>query len=192
MATPEQIITEWRTMRAGYPSSFVRATDDDITGNQLIWIEQLSDVDPDLLHAACANYRSSDSEWFPTAGKIRKMAFDLSNPNGHRTGLEAWGDVVAAFHHGGHWGIPEFSDPIVADVVKLLDWQTLCLSEYQTADRARFIAAYEAITDRRKTDALTLPEVRQVQQQIAGGNGKALAEIKRLANKMESKDYGGS
>lgn len=178
MATEQEILLEWQKMKAAYPSSWIRSTADDVTGNQLVWIEQLSDLAPDLLRAACSNYRSSDAEWFPPAGRIRKLALDLAEPNHRRTGVEAWGDVVKAFHEVGYTRAPVFDDPIVADVVKMMDWQRLCMSEEQTADRARFIAGYEAIATRKRDDALMLPEVRQVQQQIAG---RAQDEIKRLA-----------
>jgi hypothetical protein len=178
MATEKEILLEWRKMKAAYPSSFVKCDDDEITANQLVWIEQLSDIAHDLLQAACLQYRSSKEDWFPSAGRIRNMALDLSQPTGRRTGIEAWGDVVKAFHEVGSYCAHQFDDPLVADVVKMLDWQKLCQSEDQTADRARFIAGYEAIVSRRRDDALMLPEVRQVQQQIAG---RAHDEIKRLA-----------
>lgn len=180
MATPDEILLEWRKMKAAYPASFSRSDDDEITANQFIWIEQLSDLAPDLLRAACANYRSSDAEWFPAAGKIRKMAFDLASPN-HRTGAEAWGDVVKAFHRdGGQYGVPQFDDPIVAEVVKALEWRRLCNSEEQdeVSNRAKFVDAYNAIASLRRNETLTLPEVRRVQAQI---QSKAQDEIKRLA-----------
>jgi hypothetical protein len=183
MATPEQILTEWRKMKAAYPSSFVRADDDEITANQLVWVEQLSDIDPDLLRAACAHYRSSDAEWFPPAGKIRKMVLDLSEPNHRRTGIEAWGDVVKAFHTPGYYGSPEFCDPVVVQVVKSLGWQALCISEDQTADRARFIDGYNAIAGRERSNALMLPDVKRVaekQLERAGEVIKRLAESKAL------------
>jgi len=181
MATPDQILLEWRKMKAAYPASFMKSDDDEITANQLVWIEQLSDIDADMLRVACANYRSSCEEWLPPAGKIRNMALDLAEPNHRRPGIEAWGDVVKAFHEVGVYGAPQFDDPLVADVVKMLGWDTLCKSEDQTADRARFIAGYEAIASRKRDDALMLPEVRRVSQLIGARRADVQGEIKRLA-----------
>lgn len=177
MATDDQIILEWQKMKAAYPSSFVRASDDDITGNQLVWIEQLADIDSALLSAACAQYRSSPAEWFPSAGKIRNIALELSTPATRRTGLEAWGDVIKAISDVGYYRVPYFTDTIVSEVVKSLGWQNLCISENQMSDRARFIDAYNSMLERKRDTALMLPEVERIVQLSRVGY-----EIKRLAD----------
>lgn len=143
-----------------------------------IFKQTLSDIDGDLLRASALKIIST-SKWFPSVAELREAALDIAEPNGRRTGLEAWGDVVAAFHRdGGQYGNPQFDDPIASEVVRMLGWQTLCLSEDQTADRARFIDGYNAIASCRRNETLTLPEVRRVQAQI---QGRAQDEIKRLA-----------
>ncbi len=91
------------------------------------------------------------SKWLPTIAEIRAMSVDLKfGPQ--RSGLEAWGDVVAAIRAVGSYGCPKFEDPCVAECVRIMDWRTLCLSENDTADRARFVELYDNLQTRERRD----------------------------------------
>lgn len=120
-----------------------------------LWAATLGDVE--LADAiAAVQVHLATSEWPPTVAAIRKAVTEAKRPPS-RAGAEAWGDVLRACQRWGAGGSPRFDDPVVASVVASLGWRELCLSENVTADRARFIAAYEEIRDRVDLDA-RLPE----------------------------------
>ena len=81
-----------------------------------------------------------------------------------RTGAEAWGDVQLKFRQVHPDSFPNFADPVVERIVRSLGWREISLSENTTADRARFIDAYErvATTERRAQLSEGLPANRQL------------------------------
>lgn len=81
-----------------------------------------------------------------------------------RTGAEAWGDVMRGFQRFAIDSSPRFDDPAVDRLVRSFGWRELSLSENTTADRARFIDAYERIaaTERRAQLSEGLPANRQL------------------------------
>lgn len=129
-----------------------------------IWKQLLADVDAELLRAAALQHIAS-CKFFPTVADLREIALDLIH-TGEITADEAWGEVTRAFHHPGCYGIPEWSIPLIAAIVKDMDWQKLCMSECPEADRARFIDAYKARRQRATKDERLLPQVREVAAQL--------------------------
>ncbi len=67
---------------------------------------------------------------------------------------------ASGYSNGGDFGTPVWSHPLVERVVKQLGWRNLRMSEDQTADRARFVQAYEQLLARATTEEMLLPEVR--------------------------------
>lgn len=101
------------------------------------------------------------SKWLPTIAEIRAAAVELEH-GARRSGAEAWGDVTTAIRKIGRYGNPAFEDPLVAQCVRSFGWETLCDSTNDTADRARFIEAFDALAERSRRDlvagaALALP-----------------------------------
>jgi hypothetical protein len=79
-----------------------------------------------------------------------------------RTGIEAWGDVVAEIARGLRQGpsvTPTFADPDVAAVVQSLGWHQLCFGDEDAgaSNRARFVEAYEIASKQKRADAVSGP-----------------------------------
>lgn len=184
MATVDQIGVIFNALTTNYGYIQRDKKPEDMAGLLDIWKQTLSDIDGDLLRLAALKIIST-SKWFPSVAELRGAALDISEPNHCRTGIEAWGDVIKAFHNVGIYSVPKFNDPVVANVVRLLGWQALCASEDQTADRARFIDGYNSILANRRNDALMLPEVKQAMQQIGAHQDEARAEIKKLTEALQ-------
>lgn len=92
----------------------------------------------------------SDSEFFPTIATIRK-AYAAATGIKRKTGAEAWGEVLAAVSRFGVYRVPgvdfSFDDENTARCVRALGWKNLCESENATADRARFVDAYDRMSE---------------------------------------------
>jgi hypothetical protein len=105
-------------------------------------------LDLDFSEAKAAVIRViQGSKFLPTIAEIRAAARDLRTGL-RRTGMEAWGDVINAIRYVGSYRSPRFEDQRVAKVVECMGWQELCLGDNESSLRARFIEAYEAISDR--------------------------------------------
>lgn len=86
--------------------------------------------------------------WMPSVADLRAAVLELAR-GPVKTGAEAWGSVLRAIGREGYDRVPGrdfvFADPVTAQVVAALGWASLCNSENPTADRARFIEAYDQI-----------------------------------------------
>ncbi len=112
----------------------------------------LADLDFDAAQTACARLIAS-STFLPSVAEIRAMTLDVAiGPR--RTGAEAWGGVVTACRLVGHYRpAPEFDDPIVGEVVGAMGWEYLCKSDAEVSDRSRFVALYDELSLRARSDA---------------------------------------
>ena len=129
-----------------------------------VWLDILGDIPLDQIHLAVKAH-CSNSKWFPAVAEIRQAALDLGETEADRiTAGDAWGEVTRAFGRT-RWGeLPDFSHPrIMQAVIAIGGWQNLCASNIDaaTADRARFIQAFETYERREHTDRRMLPAVRE-------------------------------
>ena len=92
------------------------------------------------------------ANFMPRVAEIRAAVLDVTRGQS-RSGAEAWGDVKRAVSRYGIYRHPEFDDPIVGRVVSGLGWRELCNSENETADRARFVDAYNELTKQGRVEA---------------------------------------
>jgi len=147
-----------------------------------IYCRLLLDLDFDTLKAATLHC-ATVYKFFPTVAEIREAATELKTmAEGIPSDAEAWGQVLEQIRSKGSYGVPEFSHPLIANVVRQLGWLNLCLSENQPADRARFMDAYsQAFKDSKRRNQM-LPEVLQ----IVDGQLNADERIKKLAASMEA------
>lgn len=111
-----------------------------------IYRELIADLDFERTKKACLRLLQ-ELRFLPTIAEIRAAERDLRLGQ-RRAGMEAWGDVVGAIGAVGSYRSPTFADPLVARVVRCMGWRELCLGDNESALRARFIEAYDAITDR--------------------------------------------
>lgn len=96
--------------------------------------------------------------WMPSVAEIRAAVLELTR-GCVRPGGEAWGSVKHAVGRYGSYRTPgvdfTFSDPVTARCIAALGWQTVCLSENETADRARFIELYDRLAAQGHREALS-------------------------------------
>lgn len=128
-----------------------------------VYENMLADLERQAAHRAVSRLINT-SKWLPTIAEIRAAAVELEH-GARRAGAEAWGDVNEAIRKFGRYGVPEFSDPLVAECVRSFGWLSLCDSTNDTADRARFIELYESLAERSRRDqvagsSLALPIVK--------------------------------
>lgn len=140
------------------------------------YVVALADVDPLSLEASILHLLSQSREFMPTAGTIRHTAFDLQAGNGGPpTAYEAWEmvqiakDAGAGYPVAGVFEKPEVH-PLVEKAVNYVGgWRHLVESENYTADRARFVDAYNQVREREIEQVRMLPQVREQLKALADG-----------------------
>jgi len=104
----------------------------------------------------------TEADWLPSIAAIRKATLALTDDT--PTAAEAWDEVNRAFHLGGSWEIPTWTDPLIGKTVAGMGgWATLCASENGIADRAHFLKAYRIEATRKRAQRVRLPEARQLE-----------------------------
>ena len=151
-----------------------------------VYFQTLKDIPGDLLKVATLHSIAENGRQFaPSVGELRGAVLDLQKiGNDVPSSFEAWQEVQQQIvENGGDFGNPVFSHPIVEKTVKAIGWRNLRMSEDVTADRARFIQAYEQFASRDDIESMMLPEVKGY---IEVNGQKRLAptsQIKQLADR---------
>lgn len=153
---------------AAYPNARTTAS------TSQVYETMLADLEADRARAAVHRLIAS-SRFMPTVAEIRAAATELEH-GAVRSGADAWLDVVEQIRREGYCGVPRFADPVVAALVQRWGWRALCFGD-GVSDRARFIEAYDALTQRERAGlvaSVALPEGRAARAQLQGA-GKAQA-----------------
>lgn len=148
-------------------------------GTVKVYVDMILDLDFEATKRGIARILAS-AKWFPKIAEIREAA-QVACGRRLRSGAEAWLDVVEQIRkEGGRWGKPKFKDPIVAEIVRRCGWVTLSDSGDSVADRARFIAMYDAMAKQQWEEAVCgsiggqLGQGEHVRRLVGGiGNGGA-------------------
>jgi hypothetical protein len=152
------------------------------------YIATLADIDGELLKAATLRYiENNQYPRIATPGELRQYAAEIvTQAQGLPAGAEAWGEVMKQLRDVGSWGAPSWSSPMIAAAVQDVGgWMYLCMTENVTADRARFIAAYDERMKRRTQDMMQLPASTRYQERLAAQVADSpMARISDLAKKM--------
>jgi hypothetical protein len=167
MATTNEVHRVWAVLLSAYPSWEKESSEEKLARTLTVYERLLRDIPGEALEAAALQL-IAESKFFPTVAELRAKALSLLGPT-FPSPMEAWGEVKRAISRHGRYQVPEFDNPITAKVVQGMGWLSLCDSENEAADRARFMQAYDTLCRREQEDALLLPEVRK------------LAESKRVA-----------
>jgi hypothetical protein len=174
MATSLEIRQVYNLLAVNYPAHVAKLTPDDMSNLLALWIQLLGDLPGDVLKAAALQHMAV-SQWFPAVAELRQQAGTLAAP-AQSTAIEAWGEVTAAMasaryyrYADGFHEFPRFTDPITQRVVDAMGWGNLCGSEDATADRARFLQGYEAVSKRMQDDRALLPVVRELAARLSAG-----------------------
>lgn len=142
-------------LSAEYPDHINKLSAEQLGNLRQLYVQALADIDDETLRATALRHIMS-SPWFPKVSELRDAAARITRPP-TLDPLEAWGKVLAEIRRTGYYGIPQFDDPLIAAIVKQMGWRELCSSEDGTADRARFVDAYQRQADRaHKQDALPI------------------------------------
>jgi hypothetical protein len=136
-----------------------------------VYAEFLKDLDADVLEEAIKMVVVT-CKFFPSIAEIRSACADLvARSTGLPSAIDAWGEVLEKIHRYGNTrlggSVPEFSHPLIANLVRRFGWNDLCLSENEIADRARFLEAYEHAAKEARTNVQILPETHQAIENMA-------------------------
>jgi hypothetical protein len=185
VATNEQIQQVWVMLIAAYPNYAKEQGAQQLTLTLKLYQTMLQDVPMDILHATTLQHIAA-AKWFPTIAELRGLAASIQAPPA-RVAIEAWGDVLDAMaapsyyrYADGFHEFPKFADPLVQRIVDSMGWGNLCGSEDGTADRARFLQAYDALARRAVDDRLQLPIVRDLTQRLAMQRSAGLLEAQHV------------
>lgn len=163
-------------MIAAYPNSQVA----DATIK--VYLAMLREIDIQVLTAAIQQCMA-ESKFLPSVAEIRDKAIALITPIAPEP-LEAWGIVVREIKRTGFYAKPQFENPIIAAAVEALDWQALCTSENQIADRAHFSKVYEALVKRAEQERREVPIAKQLREQT-----KKLIEVNAMPKVLSIADH---
>ena len=128
-----------------------------------IWYEALKDISYQTMYLAVNKWVSIE-RWSPTIADLRRLSFEVKNPD-MLTWDEAWETVLEALNRYGYYrareGV-ESLDEITRTVVRRIGWTTLCTSEQIGIERAAFRDMYNALIARTKENGQIAPAVRKV------------------------------
>jgi hypothetical protein len=179
MATLAEIKVVLGLLSIAYPNYVAKP------GTAELYHSILESIPLDALQEAGRAYLASNNPFFPHPGALYQGAMDIvKSKNNLPSGMEAWGEVVAAFENVGMYREPTFTHPLIGNIVNQMGWQNLCQSENGMADRARFIDAYSASLNNYVSDTRMLPSVRQVADKYALQAGDL---TKQLSDKWSAK-----
>jgi len=131
----------------------------------------LGDLNADLLKAATLEIGAQDRAFFPSAGELRTVAFELlDRQRGIPTAGEAWAEVLKRLN----WYEPptpeDFSHPAIYDALNGIGGNRYLAHTPEAmlyTARARFFETYQALLKREREDARMLPAVREVAALLA-------------------------
>lgn len=150
----------------------------------------LLDLPDEAVIAAVAQRVASGNPFVPRVGEIRQAAIDIaSGADSVLPAPEAWGKLLRWIRRFGggyqHWTASGPTDPpqLPALVKKAADAiggvSYIGMSENLTADRARFIEAYDIFVQRERSRIGMLPEVREARRVLAGERARLLGDGRR-------------
>jgi len=153
---------DWPEVGADLVRAYVAAGRPDEALAELDRIVKLPGLAGDKTHVrmAGAEILLARGDLDAAIAELRAAAFNiLETANPIPTDYEAWAEVQAEIRRVGHCGQPQFENPLAEQVVQQLGWRYLCLSENPVADRAHFVQAYQAMSERQRHSARRLQVV---------------------------------
>ena len=153
-----------------------------------VYYQDLKDIPTDELFIVCQHCRSEAGRKFaPSVGELRGAVMDLRRSSMNiPSPYDAWQEVLQQIaDNGGDYGVPVWSNPLIEKVVRSLGWRNIRMSENITADRARFLQAFEQITERAEKEMMLIPEVRGYLEAKGANLLDAPSQLKQLTKGME-------
>lgn len=149
------------------------------------YVATLRDIDGALLKAAALRF--IERNVYPriaTPGELRQYAAEIvTQARGLPAATEAWGEVMHQLRYVGSWGAPSWTTPLIGRAVADVGgWSALCMTENITADRARFIAAYDERLRRHTQDMMQLPASEQYRVRLADSLKEQPDTMRRISD----------
>lgn len=140
----------------------------------------LQDLERDWLMGATLEAIAEPGRKFaPTPGDIRLCAWNiLRRRQGLPDAFQAWEEVRRAFRSHGKDKFPEFSSLLIVEAVRSLGWRSMCESENEVSERARFLECYKEVQQRAVENEMRLPAVKAL---IGGDSSQVNALLQSLA-----------
>ena len=180
MASREDVAKMVVVMSAAFPNWKVNEYTVDV------YYTDLKDIPAAELMAASQMCRTEAGRAFaPSTGEIRGAVMDIRRRSMNQpSSFEAWQEVQRQIVDVGSYGTPEFSNPLIRKTVDSLGWKALCMSENQTADRARFIQSFEQFSERAEKEMMLTPELKGYIEEHGGNLLEAGNEVKQLSERL--------
>jgi hypothetical protein len=143
-------------------------------GSLMVWEMDLNDVSNEDFMAAVITIcrRDTKPDGYNWAAIFRKE-IDLMHGDAAE---EAWGHAVKEIQKTGIYGKPKFENPVIAEAVRAIGWQTLCNTREGDMGtmRAHFYRTYDAFRKRAQFNETTKLLESAAMQKILASVGKEL------------------
>ena len=139
-------------LMAAYPYFYkdIRQDDNQMQVAVAIWYEMLADNDVTVVKVALKRLIAVQKDYPPTIGQLLE-SINIVSGNAAPDADEVWSEITHAIGNYGFYRTKEAMaalSPIALDVVRAMDWVSLCVSENPETDRAHFLRIYQAIKNR--------------------------------------------
>lgn len=191
MSTEETIARCIGTLTALFPAFSRKLSEQEIDNMITAYYAVLQDI-PDQLLKAATLHAAGKGRFFPSASELRQAAVEIQiRAKDIPPAQDAWAEVKRAFRSGfSRYRVPSVADwshPMVARALDAIGgWRTLCDSENDAADRARFLQAYQVYLERDVSDLELLPAVSEAIQQIRNRRGLSPMPLSDIMHEMVS------
>lgn len=165
--------------KTAYPRFFISQDKTEARLQIDLWSELLGDLPFSVIDAAVKRL-ILDSPYPPAISDVRRKAIEIMKPQ-QMTAAEAWEEVNRVLDRFGYYRQVEAMQsipPLAARVVRAMGFNTLCLTQNISVERAQFLRMYEQFAGREQDNTL-LPDKLKMQIQAIVGN---LGQGGRLTN----------
>ena len=154
-----------------------------------LWYQSLKDISYNTLYVAVQKWVETE-RWSPTIADLRRLSFEVSNPE-IMTWDQAWETVMQAVRHYGYnrriEALDSF-DEITRKTVNRVGWMQICSSEEIGIERAAFRDIYKALTDKTKTEGQMAQSIKKVIEATRNAHvGKIPTSVGKLPDKGTNK-----
>lgn len=121
-----------------------------------VWQRWLEQYPVDLGYDVCVQVIATCKWRWPTIAYFQEALSAVSCADVPDQ-ADAWGEVSKQIRLVGSYGRPEFSHPLIKEIVTSMGWQELCQSESPSIVRAQFLRLYEARSNRIRQEVASAP-----------------------------------
>ena len=139
-------------LMAAYPYFYkdIRQDDSQMQVAVALWHEMLADYEVSVVKVALKRLIAVHKDYPPTVGQLLESIVIVTG-SAAPDADEVWSEITKAISSYGFYGTTKAMaalSPIALDVVRAMDWVSLCMSENPETDRAHFLRIYQAIKNR--------------------------------------------